>query len=54
MIKVKCICNEGFEDSISKGAVYPVIEVGANGYLVLDDKGTERWFGALKFKWSAE
>ncbi len=47
---VKCIDNEGFEDQLTVGFVYPVVFEGENGPQIINDKGQLRYYGTIKFK----
>jgi len=48
---VTCICNKAFEDRLTEGKKYPILATGVNGFKIKDDKGEERDYGAMKFKY---
>lgn len=50
MKTVKCTDNEGFEDQLHVGWIYPVLNNGVNGYQVVSDKGQQRYYGAINLK----
>lgn len=44
-----CKDNDGFEDSLTRGMLYRVLQWGQGSAQVLDDAGRVRWFGLSKF-----
>ena len=49
MMILNCIDNSGFEDQLTNSTEYRAKEVQGGSYLVLNDKGQERWYGECKF-----
>ncbi len=47
MVKVECISNEGFEDSITVGRTYVIIGIGENGFKIINDKLKPCWYGTM-------
>ena len=49
---VECVDTEGFEDQLGEAVLseYEVKEVGKNSYLVENDNGENRWYGAHRFE----
>ena len=47
---IKCVNNEGFEDQLTVGHNYYIMDEGENGYLILNDAGQKRSYGAGKFR----
>lgn len=46
---VVCEESSGFEDQLTTGAMYQVLEITDNGYTVLNDKEVERDYGTYRF-----
>lgn len=47
--RVTCKSNEAFEDQLTTGNTYCVIEMKGASYLVANDNGTQRWYGNINF-----
>lgn len=50
-MNILCVCDNGFEDQLTKGKKYEVVSTGANGFEIENDNGEERYYGATKFKY---
>ena len=48
---ITCICNEAFEDQLTKGKAYRVLSTGVNGFMIKNDKKEVKDYGAMKFKY---
>ncbi len=48
-MKVICISNEAFEDSLTTTESYNLIEAKNASLLIVNDLGEMRWYGANKF-----
>lgn len=49
---IDCIDNIGFEDQLTNTTndfPYEVQEIGANSYMIENDNGERRWYGAYRF-----
>jgi hypothetical protein len=46
---VECVSNSAFEDQLSEGIEYFLVDIQNNSILVNNDKGEERWYGRDKF-----
>ncbi|WP_210395217.1 hypothetical protein [Motiliproteus sediminis] len=44
-----CKTNEAFEDILTSGKSYSVIELRNGSVLLADDRGNKRWFGLSRF-----
>lgn len=44
-----CKTNEAFEDILTSGKGYRVIELRNGSVLLADDQGNQRWFGLSRF-----
>lgn len=49
MQRIVCITNEAFEDALSNGKTYVVLQESGSSVLVVNDKGEEKWYGKAKF-----
>ncbi len=46
---IRCNDNDGFEDQLTTSTLYEVMCFGTNGYLIVNDRNQERWYGTSKF-----
>jgi len=44
-----CKSNEAFEDILTAGKHYTVLELRNGSVRVIDDRGSQRWFGLSRF-----
>ncbi len=47
---IKCLDNYGFEDLLSIGKTYHIVNRSGNSVQITDDSGNLRWYGQLKFR----
>ena len=53
MITLECINEAGFEDQLTAGFYYVVVDLGANSFLIINDTGETNWYGMSHFKMKA-
>lgn len=46
---VECIDKSGFEDQLTEGTAYQILEIGNNSYLIANDKEQTVWYGQSHF-----
>jgi len=44
-----CKSNDAFEDILTTGKPYTILEIRNGSVRVLDDRGQRRWFGLSRF-----
>lgn len=45
-----CKTNDAFEDILTTGKRYPIVEIRNGSLQVVDDSGMPRWFGLSRFQ----
>ena len=48
-----CKTNTAFEDTLTSGKEYPVMELRNASLMIEDDQGDKRWYGMTRFKLEA-
>ena len=49
-MKVKCINNDGWENILTIGKTYKVINEDITCYYIINDKGYDMWYTKERFK----